>query len=349
MQANKLLYIEFLRVVCIVAVIANHIPLAAVNTFAATASVADSVFCHACSWMNHFAVPIFVMITGTLLLDSRKEISLWKALSKYAWRIVVMLLTVGYGFALLEQYANEHIISLSLFGNALYNVLAGKGWDHMWYLYMLIGIYLLIPFLKPAINTLPLRSIGGLIAIIFLFSSINPVLNALWGYSIPIRFPILSIYVLYLLAGWYIAHLKHSSVPEYAPWIAIVIALGAVVVLGACSYCKYAMALDKAAIWSDYSSPLVVLLSAVIFYICYIWQDKFHWVADSKTMSILAKDSFGIYLFHMLYVNILYKVIHFNPLEYGYWSFVIILVVVLILSLVTTELFRKIPVIGKYI
>lgn len=349
MQANKLLYIEFLRVFCIVAVLANHIPLAAVNTFAATSSMADNVFCHACSWMNHFAVPIFVMITGVLLLNPNKEISLQKALSKYAWRMIVMLLTVGYSFALLEQYANEHTISLSLFGNSLYNVLAGRGWDHMWYLYMLIGLYLLIPFLKPAINALPLRSIGGLMILLFLFSSVNPILNALCGYSIPIRFPILSIYVLYLLAGWYIAQLKHSSVPKYMPRIAIVVAVVSIMVLGVCSYCKYAMSLDKSAIWGDYSSPLVLLLSAAVFYICYAWQDKFHWVADSKIMSALARDSFGIYLFHMLFVNILYKVIRFNPLEYGYWSFAIILVVVIILSLATTELFRKIPIIGKYI
>ena len=39
--------------------------------------------------------------------------------------------------------------SLSDVGEAVYLTIIGKTWDHMWYLYTLIGIYLVLPVLKP--------------------------------------------------------------------------------------------------------------------------------------------------------------------------------------------------------
>lgn len=63
----------------------------------------------------------------------------------------------------------------------------------------------------------------------------------------------------------------------------------------------------------------------------------------------LSKNSFGIYVFHMLWVNVIYKVIKFCPMDYGIWIVMALCVIILVLSDITTIVFRKIPWIGKYI
>ena len=63
----------------------------------------------------------------------------------------------------------------------------------------------------------------------------------------------------------------------------------------------------------------------------------------------LADNSFGIYIFHMLWVNILYKVVKFNPLEYGVWVIVPMMLLILVASDITTLVYKRIPYIGKFI
>ena len=66
-------------------------------------------------------------------------------------------------------------------------------------------------------------------------------------------------------------------------------------------------------------------------------------------MQHISDSSFGIYIFHMLWVNLLYKVFRLNPLDYPLLILVPILVVVFLLSDLTTVVYKKIPVIGKFI
>lgn len=63
----------------------------------------------------------------------------------------------------------------------------------------------------------------------------------------------------------------------------------------------------------------------------------------------LSRNSFGIYVFHMLWINVLYKVIKFNPLDYGLWIVIPMMLLILLASDFTTAIFRKIPYMGKYI
>ena len=65
-------------------------------------------------------------------------------------------------------------------------------------------------------------------------------------------------------------------------------------------------------------------------------------------MQHISDNSFGIYIFHMLWVNLLYKVFRLNPLDYPLLILVPILVVVFLLSDLTTVVYKKIPVIGKF-
>ena len=91
----------------------------------------------------YWAVPVFFMITGALLLD--KKISYKDIFSKYIKKIAIVLLVFGTTFAFVKQYALTRVFSNELINNTLLSVLEDTGFGHLWYLYVLIGLYLLLP------------------------------------------------------------------------------------------------------------------------------------------------------------------------------------------------------------
>lgn len=51
----------------------------------------------------------------------------------------------------------------------------------------------------------------------------------------------------------------------------------------------------------------------------------------------------------MLWINLIYKMIGINPLNYNFMVYIIMVITITILSACTTVLFRKLPLLGKYI
>lgn len=62
--------------------------------------------------------------------------------------MVTVLLTFGFAFAWLEIIFDQESFRLFQIPKALLRVLTGDTWAHMWYIYCLIGIYVLLPMYK---------------------------------------------------------------------------------------------------------------------------------------------------------------------------------------------------------
>ena len=106
---NRVYYLDILRIAATFGVLFNHIPLAAVHIFDKQATDVDRFLVNGNVHVMHFAVPLFVMITGALLLQPERKIDYGKVLTKYAWRMVVILALVGTAFAWMEIFfAHKH-------------------------------------------------------------------------------------------------------------------------------------------------------------------------------------------------------------------------------------------------
>lgn len=97
-------------------------------------------------YIMYWAVPCFIMITGSLHL-SKTDLPLKKFYKKYLLRTLIVLLVFGYGYSLLMEYS-ELGRNPKVFLNAILDVFIFKTFAHLWYLYELIGIYILLPFIK---------------------------------------------------------------------------------------------------------------------------------------------------------------------------------------------------------
>lgn len=139
-----------------------------------------SGICAALQWH----VPVFLMITGYLWLDRSKECTyrnLWPHIRKF----ITVLLTIGYLYALMERVFNSNGLTLKVFLLSMVDVLCGNSWEHMWYLYTIIGVYLLLPVLKPFFSIEGNTEKTIFIGMLFVFTVLNPIVEDMTGFSLP--------------------------------------------------------------------------------------------------------------------------------------------------------------------
>ena len=161
---------------------------------------------HAMNW----AVPVFFMITGALLLNPLKEITIEKSVEKYAMRIFYPLFFWGIIYAFLKLLSNEKRIGFYLIPKSIEYVIEGKSFSHLWYLYVLVGIYLILPLIKSYINYCSKRDIKTLLFILFIMDFIFPFVTKVT--SIDIAFKLSLTYpFFYLILGYFIWHCIDNS------------------------------------------------------------------------------------------------------------------------------------------
>ena len=143
---KKNLNIEYMRAIACLGVILIHIMKSAHDVFD---NMTPEIYFICTSFVNNlrWCVPVFLMISGYLLLDPEKKIGLIK-IKQYIIRIVIVLGIFGTGFAFIELISKKHSVCFTFIFRAFVNMLMGNTWNHLWYLYALIALYLFLPMLK---------------------------------------------------------------------------------------------------------------------------------------------------------------------------------------------------------
>ena len=91
-----------------------------------------------------FGVPIFVMISGAIFLDPKRELDVKRLYRHNMLRLAVIYLLWGAAYGLMDCY---HYGFANLTWKDILKEMA-SGRYHLWYLPMLVGIYALLPVLR---------------------------------------------------------------------------------------------------------------------------------------------------------------------------------------------------------
>jgi surface polysaccharide O-acyltransferase-like enzyme len=283
------------------------------------------------------------MITGVLFLNPEKNISLDKVLKKYVFRIVLGIIIFGIPYSFMEIFLeNKFSFKFNQIGIAALNAIQGKSWNHMWYLYMIAGLYLLIPLIRIFVINAQKSIMKYILAVLFIFTSIIPSLESIFPYKLGIYIPIDSVYVLYLLLGYYI----HYNKVEIKNSILFCLFMAYVLFVVVMPLIRNFVPLANGGhiILTGYNSPIVVMVTLCIF--CLFHQRN----KTTKIMDVIASMCFGIYLIHALFINFLYKFINISPEKYPLIVVVILTTIItILLSICFSYLARKIRIIRKYI
>lgn len=326
--------IEIMRIIAIIFVVILHVTnrylIKAINI-----NTIDNFFFIFVNSITRVSVPLFFMISGIVNISKHYDNN--KYFSKIMRMIIILIIwTLIYYF--LGNYK-----PINLFHSFFAYIK-----PHLWYMYALIGLYIVNPFITKMIKNLN-ESEKKLFIILWLLLSgiyyLFKVIMGLFGINTNVTHPIPIFSATYYLGYYVIGYLIYNNykiITKYDNKLAIFIAITCVVVNTLLTYITSIYNNSYYQGFFGYSNILIMLPSIVLLIIClrYI-EDK-----DYNIVKYICPYVFGIYLSHILVLEYLMKNIQISNVML---ECIIYIVITFIISYVLTYLIKKIPYINKYI
>lgn len=292
--------------------------------------------------LTRFAVPCFMMLSGAFLLADDRNMN-FKYFYKKSLKNVVIQMVI-FSLVFLGYFEFKNLYSVITEGGGfskllipVVNTLMGRPCSHMWYLYTLTGIYLLIPFVLKIKNSISEKAFGMISLIYFVVAVLSG-----WTSSFRLEWGIgkVACYLGFVLVGYQLRNI--CSVKNNLQGILLVIAgfLSQLLLV----YVQYRHILggiteenEKFSLTS-YFNPVVAFASVLIF----AGFSKLN--IKNCRLGNLPKLTFYIYILHMLVIDAVnaavFKIFGFLPKAEIFIP--ISLAIVFILSYILALLYNKI-------
>lgn len=290
--------------------------------------------------MMTFAVPVFLMITGALQLNNDDEINIKRSL-KYSLRVLLALFIFGLPYSCLESVYLRGSFSPMTLKYAVKDLITGNSWGHLWYLYAVFGMYLILPLIKKWIRHGTKQEQEYILLVLFIFNMIIAGFKLKSGQDIAFNLPISGFTFFYVLIGAYL--FEYSPKIFSSKLINLLAILIVAVARGAYAFYVYPAGISRL----DYSSPLTAILAVLIF-------SLFKNVKAEMNGSLWRLDRlcFAVYLVHPLFINFAYKYLKLSPVHFGKAAILSLLVFFLIFSVLSffaSWVLNRITVLKKYV
>lgn len=339
---NKIVWTNNLRVLATISVILLHvsgqilIQFGKVSNFVWwTGNIYDSSV--------RFCVPIFVMLTGALLLPKAYELG--EFLRKRFLRIILPFLFWSFIYMLFTYYVklspNHEMSPLEIITWGLDLLKSGSS-PHLWYIYMIIGIYLITPIISKWVQNCKENEILYFL-IIWLFALImnQPIFEE---YNTDIDLSYFEDFIGYLVLGYYLSVKIFKFSRSVINITAILLILAGIIVTAFGTY--YLTNNDGK--FNQYFYGYMTLNTLIVSIGIFVFFKNLNTNKSSKIIDFISKYSYGIYLVHVLVLFYLSKIgIDFslmNPI----FSIPLTTLLCLFLSTLIIYVVNKLPY-GKYI
>lgn len=290
-----------------------------------------------------WCVPMFFMLSGMVFLEQKREISLKKIYGKYVVRILAALMFWGMFYQIYNQvYYNKEMNLISI-RNIFITVGLNGGKYHLWFLFTIIGLYIILPLLRVFISKASRKELLYAIIIIFVISGIYPIGNYFISFRGVHEIPIISEYIGMFLLGYYLRERDFSKKSRTVIY-ALGIASYGFTIIGTILATKWKATPNP--IFFMYYAPNVLLMATSIFVFCKSLFNKI--TLSQKKASViyyLSSCTFGVYLLHPLFLDLLsnygigIRLSTVIPITLG----------ICIACFIVTAIIKKIPIIRDYI
>ena len=240
------------------------------------------------------------MITGALLLDPKREVT-WQKLCGYVMRMLAVLAI----FCPVYACMSARCISLEAIGRGLVQAATYGSWDHLWYVYSLIGLYLLTPILSAYVRGATKAQQRMTLFVLSVPTLLIPTINKATGANL-VTFVWVTYVLFYYLLGAY-AHQYLSLSDTTAAWgvgsLATAMVGGAAIIVLLGTYPLWIM---------NPRCPLMVPWSLFVFLAA-----KRHLEGRPAPgpLALASNLSLAIYLIHPLPLVVLYRRLWWMPYE----------------------------------
>lgn len=299
-NTNKLQWADNLRALATVSVVILHITAPLLTSMR---SLTDWWIGNIIESLVRFSVPVFFMLTGSLLFDKEYAIDIF--LKKRFFRVIIPFLfwSILYIlFSLTIKIIHKEPLDFFKGFTFIINQLKNGSSYHLWFVYTLLGIYLFTPIISKWIRN----------------STNNEILYFLiiWLITVLLTYPVLSVFntkidlshftgfLGYTILGYYLKKIKFENCSK-KDLIAIVLFFTGlfITILGTFFLFKLKEKMDE--LYYEYLTLNVLMCSIGVY--LYIKDKNIHNQFLLRLINLINKFSYGIYLAHVLILTFLTK------------------------------------------
>jgi surface polysaccharide O-acyltransferase-like enzyme len=339
---KNIIWLDSARIIAIFAVVWLHVSSDVVNE----CSVGTWFW-----WFGNFydsivrwSVPLFVMISGALLLDVNKKEGLLLFYRKRIFRILYPLLFWSGFFVIWLFFKLQATGHEPSFVALMKNVLVGKPYYHMWFIYMLLSLYLFVPFLRKIVSLSSERDLIFLVAFLFILAATNAIYVTIYPDNGPGLFIISFLpYLPYFIMGHLVMQIsiKPKRLVLFSGFVFSFLAT----LFGYYFFSK-ADDLNIANYFYSYLSITVIPMSVCIMLLL---KDLPIPIVNERITSTFSSLTLGVYFIHPIILEVINKnnfsVMSFNPLI----SVPAVTILIYAISLVAAWIIMKLPYLRRVI
>lgn len=338
--------LDITRIIAVLAVVMTHCSAGFLQDFPSNTN--EFAFGNLFDSLSRIGVPLFLMVSGSLFLDENKEVTFKTILSKNikSLAIITIVWAIIYSatYNVIFPLLTSNTVKVKSFIRGIIN-----GHFHMWYLYMIMGLYMITPFLKKFVCKEDKAMVLLFIITSFCFQFSKPVIDAICKLGLNLSFAktwlgkfhldFFGGYITYFIVGWYIVHIGIKQ-----KWArCIIYFLGAVSYMSIIFYIHFTGDYKNA--YQNISAPVFVYSVSV-----FLALNNINWNLKEKTakkVAELSKLTFGVYIIHVLVLFVFKKVFPYS--KYCALYIVMCFAIVACGSFFISYVVSKIPVLKKII
>ena len=373
--------VDLIRSVAMVAVVllhaANDLTIQQMNQFEIIRWTTVDVY----QSLGRIGVPLFLLLTGALLLQPSKidepiKVFFKKRVSRIGLAFVFWgAVYFAWDFLVVHKINDQPITTNSI----IQGILTGP-YYHFWYLYLLLGLYLLTPIMRVIVAHADRNLIKYLLVIWFLGASVLPLFTLVTSLHLDSNVFVLSGYFGYFFLGVYLL-----SITVRRSIIAILFAVAIALTALGTYIIAWTIGGGTMFFFQEYLSPTLILAAVSMFLLLSTFKEpqcaslvtqassltqtaipalvtqqttltekpSHHKSLSRKLMHAISVNTLPLYLFHVMVLE---------TIQYGYLGFAfngnvmnsiievpVMTVIVLFVSLGIILVMKKVPILNKLI
>ncbi len=311
-QRNRLLAYDVIRIVAILLVLLVHVSgyIVLYNDASTKEFFVGNIF----NGLSRAGVPMFVMLTGALLLNENRRFDAKKFYkTSFLWMCLLLVgWTVAYGafYAIAFPLLHHVPVDWANVGKSMWNYALNLPtmYPHLWYMFMVVGLYLMIPVLRLFVKRENKNYILGIIiafVVVQLAANTFNILAKGWTFSftsIMNKFHLEPVtgYMGFALTGWYVSNFKIEKRKRFALYGLALASLMFSVSIVQTQIKTYV------GVRGSFYEPLTLtafLYGLGLFVLMYsLCGEK---QTNSKFTASLSRYSFGVYIIHALWMELM--------------------------------------------
>ena len=319
-QSNRIYWLDVARAIAILFVVFTHIH----EQIGVDSYIIQAIFYD----IDRLGVPLFFMLSGALVLPKIVNINMWVFYRKRIPQFIFLLFFYSFLTTFIQKAFSNIPIWQSLkeslvFTNGIYPANTG-GAHHLWFMYTIIELYLIAPFLGKLLERLSNREILFFLVISIFLTQFKD--SLIGGFSIEVDFiqrlgsDFLGGHLNFFVIGYLLIYRRIN--------LSLLSSLALLLLPILFSLLRELHKSEFIGVFHWYSSSLSILLSSVG--LLSLIRIAFENTQKSIFIERISLYSFGIYLSHYVFIYIFKAIIDFSI--FSFWEKLIVLYIPSFLS-----------------